>query len=53
MAEGERCAILEKHGITLIFFGPYERALGPLSPEGLECAEKIYQEDGVEIFRVR
>jgi hypothetical protein len=53
MAEGERCAILEKHGITLIFFGPYERALGSLSPEGLECAEKIYQEDGVEIFRVR
>jgi hypothetical protein len=53
MADGERCAILEKHGITLIFFGPYERAIGPLSPEGLECAEKIYQEDGVEIFRVR
>jgi len=49
----ERCALLEKYGISLIFFGPYERAIGHLSPGELNCVEKIYQEDGVEIFRVR
>ncbi len=53
MASEERCAILEKYGVDFIFFGPYERTIGQLSPEGLECVEKIYQEGGVEIFRVR
>ena len=53
MSGEERCALLEKYGISLIFFGPYERAIGHLSPGELNCVEKIYQEDGVEIFRVR
>lgn len=53
LGEEERCAILEKYGISFVFHGPYEKALGPLSPGELKCVEKVYEGEEVEIFRYR
>lgn len=47
----EKCSLLEKYGISYIFFGPYEKAIGPLNASEIKCIELVYQEGGVEIFR--
>lgn len=51
LSREERCAILEEHGINFVFYGPYERTLGILSPGELECVERVYEGEEVEIFR--
>jgi hypothetical protein len=46
----EARALLESLGVAYVFYGPDEQSLG--SPGWLEGLERVYQADGVTIYRV-
>src|SRR6266508_2673103 len=49
----ERSAILHQSLTTLVAFGPHERALGASDLRGQPDLQLVYDQDGVEVFRVR
>ena len=48
----ERSRILAETGATIVAFGPRERALGASDPVGQPDLALIYDQDGVQLFRV-
>lgn len=48
----ERTALLRQSGATLVAFGPYERALGASSLDDVSALERVYDRDGVSVYRV-
>lgn len=49
----ERMTILREGTVTVVLWGPEERALGGFDPHGLPVLEPVYAADGYEIFEVR
>jgi hypothetical protein len=50
--DAERTRILQMSGATVVALGPRERALGAPSLATLTQLERVYDRDGVELFRV-
>jgi hypothetical protein len=51
-AREERSRILAESGATLVAFGPRERALGATDLAGQTELQLVYDQDGVQVFRV-
>jgi hypothetical protein len=48
----ERAQILQTSQATVVALGPRERDLGTLSLDGVQSLDRVYAQDGVELFRV-
>lgn len=49
---GERTTVLRQSGATLVAFGPREQALGASSLDELPSLQRVYDRDGVALYRV-
>ncbi len=49
----ERARLLADSQATVVFYGPQERRLGQPDLEALPTLERVYQNDGVTLYRVR
>ncbi len=48
----ERLALLHRYGVDYLFYGPEERKLGSYDPGRSPFLQRVYDRDGVQIFRV-
>jgi hypothetical protein len=48
----ERAALLSAAGASIVALGPAERAIGATTLDGVVGLERVYDEDGVTLFRV-
>jgi uncharacterized membrane protein len=51
-SDAERRAILERYGITHVFYGPDERQMGGFDPEAAAYLRPIFRHDTVTIYEV-
>ena len=51
--DGERKAILRDYGVTWLYYGRIERAMGGFDPSRATYVERAYDVDGVAIYAVR
>ena len=49
---GERLDLLERYGVAYVFYGPYERALGPFDPAQSLCLSPVFARGSVRIYHV-
>jgi hypothetical protein len=48
----ERVALLERYGVSHLFYGPYEQALGSFDPEASDYLVKVFARNGVRVYAV-
>ncbi len=48
-----RAALLENWGVSYVFYGPHERALGGFSPKQTDSLTRVFSRDGVFVYEVR
>jgi hypothetical protein len=53
VSNAERSAILDESGATVVAFGPSERALGATDLSSLDRLSLVYDQGGVELYRVQ
>jgi hypothetical protein len=51
-ANDRRCRLLQDYGVTYVFYGPAERALGSFSPADASYLQKVYDNGEIQIYRV-
>lgn len=51
-ADAERADLLRETGVTYVFWGPDERALGKWDPNGAAYLRPVYQQSSYSIFQV-
>ncbi len=51
--DAKRLSIIDNYNITYIFYGAFEMEIGELNAERLEFLEKIYENGGTYIYRVK
>ncbi|HEX9015136.1 MAG TPA: hypothetical protein VF960_03930, partial [Chloroflexota bacterium] len=49
----ERRAIASRYGVTYVFFGPAERAIGSFDPASAPYLELVFDSPGARVYRVR
>jgi hypothetical protein len=49
----DRQALLCNYGLTFVYYGGIERDKGGFDPAGAPYLERVYRENGVDIYRVR
>jgi uncharacterized membrane protein len=47
-----RCRLLRDYGVTYVFYGTAERALGSFSPTDVSYLQKVYDNGQIQIYRV-
>lgn len=52
VADTWRLNLLHHFNVRYVYYGPNERALGDFSPQEALYLQEIYQQDGIQIFRV-
>ncbi len=50
--DAERIEILERYGVTVVYYGPWERALGTFDPGHVPYLEEMVRLDQTTVYRV-
>ena len=52
-ADQQRRDLVASYGITFVYHGAYEQALGGFEPGGVPWLERVYRQGGTDIYRVK